>query len=145
MPKTKTISELQKELAAKQSQVKQLQSSRSVLETQLAVIDRQIAALMGAGRAARATKKKKAAKKKVSKRKVAKKKAKRAQNKQSLADVLLQVLKGKNGVKVADATKLVLAEGYKSASKQFQTIVNQTLLRDKRFRKAGRGVYKLKG
>lgn len=139
MPKTKTITQLQKELAAKQTLVKRLLSRRSVLDTQLAAVDRQIAALTGAGGAAKA-KKTRAGKKKTTKRKV-----RRAKNKQSLADVLVQVLKGEKGVKIPVAVKLVLAAGYKSTSKQFQAIVNQTLLRDKRFRKVARGQYALKG
>ena len=48
-------------------------------------------------------------------------------------------------MKIPDAMALVLAAGYKSTSKQFQHIVNKTLLKDKRFRKVARGEYALKG
>ena len=51
---------------------------------------------------------------------------------------------GKAGVGVSEAAKLVLAAGYKTKSSQFNTIVNQTLIRDPRFTKIGRGVYALK-
>ena len=138
MPKTKTISELQKELKAKQAQVERLQSRRNALEAQLAATDLQIAALIGASGPAKA-KKKKAPKKKAAK------KTKRGKNKQGLADVLAQVLEGKEGVKIPDAMALVLAAGYKTKSKQFQHIVNKTLLKDKRFKKVARGKYALKG
>ena len=59
--------------------------------------------------------------------------------------MLAEVLAGKGGVSVSEATKLVLAAGYKTKSKQFQTIVNQTVLRDPRFVNVARGIYALKG
>ena len=55
------------------------------------------------------------------------------------------MLAGKTGIGVGEAAKLVLATGYKTMSSQFNTIVNQTLLRDPRFIKVSRGVYALKG
>ena len=51
---------------------------------------------------------------------------------------------GKGNVKVAQATKLAVAAGYKSKSSQFGNIVSQTLSTDKRFKKIARGVYVLK-
>ena len=38
-----------------------------------------------------------------------------------------------------------LAAGYKSKSKSFKLIVNQALAKNKRFKRVGKGVYKLKG
>ena len=71
--------------------------------------------------------------------------AKQAAPAGGLAGILVKVLAGKAGVGVPEATKRVLATGYTSKSKQFQTIVNQTLLRDPRFVKVARGVYALTG
>ncbi len=62
-----------------------------------------------------------------------------------VAGILICIELGKRGVKVAEAAKLALAGGYKSASKQFGNIVSQALTTDKRFRKISRGVYALKG
>ncbi|KKK92121.1 hypothetical protein LCGC14_2706110, partial [marine sediment metagenome] len=118
MPRTRTISQLQKELAARQAQVRKLQSRRASLAKRLDALERQIAVVTGTGRAVKATKKKKAG------RRTTAKKVKRAKNKQSLANVLAQVLKGKKGVKIPEAVKLVLGAGYTSTSKQFQAIVN---------------------
>ena len=91
---------------------------------------------------------KKAGRKKAGRKKAAAKKAAPKKKKApagGLAGVLVKILAGKAGVAVPAATKLVLATGYKTQSKQFQTIVNQTLLRDPRFVKVSRGVYALKG
>ena len=134
MAKTKTIAELRRELAAKEGKLKTLTVRRSRLAVQLSAADREIAKLGGEGISA-----------KKGKAKPAPKRRKRAKNKQSLADALASALKGKKGAKVAEAAKLALAAGYKSASKQFANIVSQTLSTDKRFRKVSRGVYALKG
>ena len=117
----------------------------------LKAVDGAIAALAGkVARAKAAPKKarrKKAAPKKAGRKKAAAKKAtpKKKAPAGGLAGVLVNILAGKAGVAVPAATKLVLATGYKTQSKQFQTIVNQTLLRDPRFVKVSRGVYALKG
>ncbi len=134
MPRTKTIAELRRELAVKEGKLKTLTARRSKLAVQLSAVDRDIAKLGGEGIPG-----------KKSKVKTAPKRRKRAKNKQSLADVLASVLKGRRGVKVAEAAKLALGAGYKSASNQFANIVSQTFSTDKRFGKISRGVYALKG
>ena len=134
MPRTKTIVELRRELAAKEGKLKTLTARRSKLAVQLSAIDREIAKLGGEGIPC-----------KKGRAKPSPKRRKMAKNKQSLADVLASVLKGKKGVRVAEAAKLALVAGYKSASNQFANIVSQTLSTDKRFRKVSRGVYALKG
>ena len=68
----------------------------------------------------------------------------RAKNKLSLADALAGVLKGKKSMSVAEAAEAVLASGYKTTSSAFKSIVNQTLIRDKRFKSVSRGQYALK-
>jgi len=61
-------------------------------------------------------------------------------------DALVAVLKKASGaVRVADIVKGVLSTGYRSTSANFRGIVNQALIKDKRFAKAGaRGTYQLK-
>ena len=68
----------------------------------------------------------------------------RAKNKLSLADALAGVLKGKKSMSVAEAAEAVLAGGYKTTSAAFKSIVNQTLIKDKRFKSVSRGQYTLK-
>jgi hypothetical protein len=59
----------------------------------------------------------------------------------SLVDTLHKILSGKE-LGVAEAAKAVLATGYKTGSKNFRTVVNQTLLVNKaRFKKVSRGLY----
>jgi hypothetical protein len=54
------------------------------------------------------------------------------------------VLKGGKPMKVGDITDAAQKAGYRSNSANFRSIVNQTLIKDKRFSSAGRGVYQLK-
>lgn len=62
----------------------------------------------------------------------------------SLVDRLHQVLAGKE-MGVSEAGQAVLDSGYKTASKNFRTVINQTLLSNKdRFRKVSRGIYTAK-
>ena len=175
MVTAQTIAGLYKALKAKKGQLAALQAKRAkaamklrkataVLKIAAAAkdtavagvqaLDSAIAALSGAKAPAKPAKKKPVAKKAAPKKKAAapKKAApKKAAAKTSaapaggLAGVLATVLAGKSGVSVGQATKLVLAAGYKTKSKQFQTIVNQTVLRDPRFVNVARGVYALKG
>lgn len=121
-------------------------TSEAKAQSALKAIDDAIAALAGAPADAKPAKKtapkKAAAKKAPAAKKAVKTKAAPAGG---LAGILVKVLADKAGVGVSEATKLVLATGYTSKSKQFQTIVNQALLRDPRFIKVARGVYALKG
>jgi len=71
-------------------------------------------------------------------------KAKRVKNALSLPEALASVFAGKEKLGVGEAAEAVLATGYKSNSKIFRTIVNQMLLKDKRFKNVGRGEYTLK-
>ena len=67
----------------------------------------------------------------------------KARNAISLSDALAAALKAKGSLSVGDAVQAVQAAGYKSNSKIFRTIVNQTLAKVKRFKKVGRGQYAL--
>jgi len=69
----------------------------------------------------------------------------RARNEKSLNDTIEQVLKGSGKpMKVADIVDAVQRAGYRSSSANFRGIVNQMLIKDKRFTASERGMYHLK-
>jgi phage shock protein A len=69
----------------------------------------------------------------------------RARNATPLQDVIHQVLtKSGSAMSVGDIMEKVRAGGYRSNSSNFRGIVNQTLIKDKRFASTGRGMYQLK-
>jgi hypothetical protein len=69
----------------------------------------------------------------------------RARNAKSLTEVLVEVLgRSSEPMKVGDIADKVEATGYRSSSANFRGIVNQTLIKDKRFTSASRGLYHLK-
>lgn len=69
----------------------------------------------------------------------------RARNEISLQDAIHQVLSKASGpMGVGDIMEKVRAAGYRSNSANFRGIVNQTLIKDKRFSSAARGMYQLK-
>ena len=69
----------------------------------------------------------------------------RVRNEKSLLQMIEGVL-GKSGkaMKVGDIADAVQSGGYRTNSANFRGIVNQTLIKDKRFSSAGRGLYQLK-
>ncbi len=71
---------------------------------------------------------------------------KRARNSASLADTITDVLKkAGSAMKVADIVSAVQDAGYRSTSDNFRGIVNQVLIKDKRFSKGPmRGTYATK-
>ncbi|MEL7472365.1 MAG: hypothetical protein AAGK04_03540 [Planctomycetota bacterium] len=68
----------------------------------------------------------------------------RPRNKQSLEDSLYDVLKGQT-MSVSELSDAVRAAGYMTTSKTFNTIVNQTLIKSKRFKKISHGRYTTTG
>lgn len=68
----------------------------------------------------------------------------RARNAKSLNDTLEDVLRSGKPMSVGDIVDAVRATGYRSSSDNFRGIVNQTLIKDKRFTAAERGIYHLK-
>ncbi len=69
----------------------------------------------------------------------------RVRNQKSLADSIQEVLE-KTGkpMKVGDITDAVKAGGYQSNSANFRAIVNQMLIKDKRFKSPSRTFYQLR-
>jgi hypothetical protein len=69
----------------------------------------------------------------------------RVRNEKSLNDMISGVLtKAGKPMSVGDITDAVRAGGYKSNSANFRSIVNQALIKDKRFASSERGMYHLK-
>jgi hypothetical protein len=71
--------------------------------------------------------------------------AMRARNQSSLQEMIHRVLaQSQSPLSVGDIMDRVSEAGYRSTSGNFRGIVNQTLIKDKRFAKAGRGLYQIK-
>jgi hypothetical protein len=118
-----TIAELQRLLGARQRELDGLKRKRESLQAKIAQIDQQIAALGPGGTGGGG----------------------RVRNATSLMDSIEAVLRNNGGpMKVGDIVEGVTAAGYQSNSANFRGIVNQALIKDKRFVSAGRGMYQLK-
>ncbi len=69
----------------------------------------------------------------------------RSRNENSLLETLENVLRSAGKpMKIAEIAEAAVKAGYRSSSANFRGIVNQTLIKDKRFSSASRGVYQLK-
>ena len=119
------IAELESILHRQRVELKKLNKERADLERRLDAVDRRIAEVGGNGSGRRG-------------------RGGRVRNDQPLPDVIEQVLRGSGkpmGVgAIADG---VLGTGYRSNSANFKGIVNQALIKDKRFGQAERGIYQL--
>jgi hypothetical protein len=114
-----SIAELERMLATQRSAVNRLTKKRTVIRRKLDTIDRDIAKLGASG-------------------------AGRARNEVSLLVAIETALKKKGQMQVGEIMDAVLASGYLSKSPNFRGIVNQTLIKDSRFKSAARGIYELK-
>ena len=127
-----TIRDLRRQLAAKERLLNTLQKSRKKVLKKLATIDAEIAEING-GIAAKAAPKR-----------ATKAGSKRKRNRMNLTDAIAGVLaKVSKPMRVKDVQNAVTKAGYKSASKQFYTIVATALRDPKKFKRAGRGRYNL--
>jgi hypothetical protein len=128
------IAELEQILEQRRTELNRLYKQRSEAEKKLAGIDRQIAKVEGAalgngrrrggGGGGTGT---------------------RVRNERPLPDVIEEVLRAGGGaMKVGEIMDGVLAAGYRSGSANFKGIVNQMLIKDRRFGQVERGVYQLK-
>ena len=68
----------------------------------------------------------------------------RPRNEMNLADALAKVLRNAT-MGVTEVAEAVQKAGYQTTSPNFRTIVNQTLIKDSRFKKVSRGQYTAKG
>lgn len=118
-----SVAELKKIIADRKSRVSELKKQRNKLVKQLRKLDAEIEKAGGsAGRRGGI----------------------RPRNEMSLADAIAEALKSGKPMRVGDIADAVTKAGYKSSSPKFNAIVNQTLIKDKRFEATERGVYKLK-
>lgn len=147
MPRAKislSIDELLAELTRRQSKLPRLQKKAAKLQKQLAAVTAEIEALGGAV-VARAKPGRKPGPQPKAGKPAAKKAAKRPRNKMNLSVALLNVLSKSEPMSVKAIIEAIKKAGYKTSSKNFATIVYQTLAREKkRVEKVGRGIYKLK-
>jgi len=121
---TLSIEQLERILNSRRTELRKLTKQRDRLARRLDAIDRRIRAFGGSAGAMN---------------------GKRARNAQSLTTVIESVLKNAGKpVPVGDIADAAVRRGYRSNSANFRGIVNQTLIKDKRFAQASRGVYQLK-
>ena len=126
--------QLQKLMNSRRNDVARLSRKRDKLQKKLDALNGQIAALSGGalGRVGGGTRGGGAT-------------GTRARNEVSLQDAIHKVLfKSSSPMGVGDIVTKVEASGYRSNSSNFRGIVNQTLIKDKRFTSSSRGMYQLK-
>lgn len=123
-----TIAQLENLLTTRRNKLNELVRERSRIQQRLDSMNRQIAALSGRGGSvggARA--------------------GGRARNAASLVATMETILRDSGKpMPVGDIVSAVLRRGYQTTSANFRGIVNQTLIKEKQFSSAGRGVYQLK-
>lgn len=130
-----STAELQRELARREKSVSKLYARRDGLMTQLREVEAEISALGGTaaprsvggggggGGARRGGGRG------------------RARNEVSLPDAIAQAMEVGAQVSPKEAAGLVLANGYKTTSANFNMMVSNALAKDKRFKRLGRGQY----
>jgi len=118
-----TVAELEQMLSDRRKGITRLHKKRAKLQEQITAMDAEIRALGGTGATTGA----------------------RVRNEHSLGEVVATVLtKAGEGLKVGEIITRVLATGYRTDSENFRSIVNQALIKDKRFTAIQRGIYGLK-
>jgi septal ring factor EnvC (AmiA/AmiB activator) len=118
-----SLAALQSILESRREEVSKLKKQRAELQRKVDLLDRQIDRIEGDGRGGNG----------------------RVRNTRSLNDTLAEVLRdGGKAMKVGDIVDAVKATGYRSNSANFRGIVNQTLIKDKRFVAPERGMYQIK-
>lgn len=143
-----SLNDLQAEVARRASQVSSLVEERDELFARVEELDEQIrmlSSIAGSSAPARRGRPPKRGRPVGSgKRKAASGRRttgrKRPKNDASLAESMAKMLKGKT-MGVTEIAANVQKAGYKTNSENFRTIVNQTLIKDDRFKKVSRGQY----
>ncbi len=123
-----SFDELQREMRRRERDMKRLVSKRDRLLTQVRDVEDEIQSLGGAG-AFGVT--------------AGGQPRRRPRNDSSLSEALVNLLKNTT-MSVTEAAEEVQRAGYQTTSSSFRTIVNQTLIKDPRFRKVSRGQYTTK-
>jgi hypothetical protein len=125
-----SMMELERLLRTRQRELDALFRRRKRLERKLGAIDEDLARLGGDGRG----------------RRRGGAAGSRARNDVSLPEAIAKVLgKARAAMSVGDIVDGVSRGGYRSTSANFRAVVNQALVKDKRFMAQSRGMYALKG
>ena len=120
-----TIAQLEEILESRRRKLNDLEKERARQQKRLDELDREIASLSG-GRAGRRG-------------------GGRAKNGMSLVATLESVLRSAGKpLGVGEILEKVEATGYRSSAANFRALINQTLIKEKQFTAADRGVYQLK-
>ena len=118
-----SLIQIERMIANRRQQLASLLKRRSDMERKLKVLDERIREVGGAGRIA----------------------ATRAQNQMSLVEAIERVLSDAGTpLRVGDILEKVERLGYHSTSPNFRAIVNQTLIKERRFVSTQRGIYRLR-
>jgi hypothetical protein len=121
-----SIAQLEQLLNARRSERQRLERERRKVSRRLDQLDARIRQLGGDGSRGRSA-------------------GGRVRNEHSLLAVLESLLsRSSKPMKVGDIAEAVQRGGYRTNSANFRGIVNQTLIKDKRFSSAGRGLYQMK-
>ena len=123
-----SFDELQREMRRRERDMRRLVSKRDRLLAQVREVEDEINSLGGAG-AFGVT--------------AGGQPRRRPRNDSSLSEALLDLLKNTT-LSVTEAAEEVQRAGYQTTSASFRTIVNQTLIKDPRFKKVSRGQYTAK-
>jgi hypothetical protein len=137
--KSLSTADLQRELERRQRGGDRLLTKRNKVLAQLAEIDKELAALgISGGKVPAAAGRPAVPGAPGGKRR-------RAKNDMSLPDALVQACEVGAVVSPAEASDLVLANGFKTTSARFNMMVSNALAKDKRFKRIGRGQYERVG
>jgi hypothetical protein len=140
-----SINELLAEIKRRQSKLPRLRKLAARLQRKLDAVTSEIAALGGALSSKPGRKPgPKPGRKAAAKAPKARKGARRPKNEITLAEAIIKVLDKETPKNAAAIIAGITKLGYKSSSKNLPTIIYQTLAKDKRVRKTGRGLYALK-
>ena len=131
-----SMADLQAEIERRQRELPALRERRNRLLSELGDVEKEIAMLGGGGRGAGRGRGR-------GRGRVVAVKGTRPRNKVPLGDMIVQILPKDQPMKVSDIVDQVVARGYKTNSANFATIVNQTLIKDDRFKQHSRGHYVL--
>ncbi len=138
--KIQSISDLRRQLKARRKAAGKLRAARAKLVRRVAALDKEIAAVVGAGRKV-ARRKKKAPRGRGRAKKALPRK--RATGKPLAAYIRRILSKAGEGMRVKAIMGAVRKAGYRSSSKDFYGIVAKTLLDGEQYQRVKRGVYKL--
>lgn len=120
-----SVAELERELARRRRRIPVLERRRAALQQRLDAIDAELAELKGEAKARRVTK------------------VRRAKNPVPLTKLMMEILRERKSMKVGELAEELIRRGYKSSAQNFRLMVNQVLIKDKRFRSIRRGRYAL--